>query len=206
MKIPGVAMLLLLLLFCGCTENRGQDMNASNETSINSTNQTLPPQEWVRYAAPAFSFEYPSNMKTRTQPGLFTAIHALQSGQTGEVMIVTYFNTSAVYGPNRDKEFRDQPSRATSDFLVADQANDSAGVLSNALSVGEMRTFAVMENAFAAEVPFKTGFNTNKTYEGYAIDLYIPERSTHAKVRIFALDKARADAMERQFLLSLRPE
>jgi len=121
-------------------------------------------------------------------------------------MVVLYFNTSAVYGPNRDKEFRAEPSRATSDFLVMDRINDSAGILSSAYYVGEMRTFAILENAFAAEVPFKTKFNANKTYQGYAIDLYIPERSIHAKVRIFALDQVRVDAMKQQFLLSLRPE
>jgi len=221
--IPLLALLLLVICLFGCIENRGQDASASgnvtnpanasvsaNTTNIttNATNTAPPASEWKRFNATAFSFEYPANMKIQTQPGIFTGIHELQGqpGQTGEVMVVLYFNTSAVYGPNRDKEFRDEPSRATSDFLNTDKANDSAGILSNAYSIGEMHTFAILENAFAAEVPFKTKFNANKTYEGYALDLYIPERSTHAKVRIFALDQERADAMERNFLLSLRPE
>lgn len=205
-----LALIILALCLSGCTENRGQDANASNNAT-NLTNITVappPPPEWLRFNATAFSFEYPANMNAEAQPGVFTGIHELrgQPGQTGEVMVVLYFNTSAVYGPNRDNEFRAEPSRATSDFLIMDRINDSAGILSSAYYVGELRTFAILENAFAAEVPFKTKFNANKTYEGYAIDLYIPERSIHAKVRILALDQARADAMKRQFLLSLRPE
>lgn len=221
-------VLLLPLLLLGCislgsrmanvseNETGGQEPGAANATPpstpnmTNLTNQTSPPPEpWERYNATGFSFEYPAGMALDTGLGIFTGTRELQGqpGQTGEIMIVSYLNTTAVYGANRDASFRAAPSQAAADFLAQDRKNDPAGVLQLAYEIGDMATFGIARDAFAAEVPFKVRFSpSGRTYSGYALDVYIPERSLHAKVRILAIDEDRAKDMRDRFLLGFRVE
>jgi len=217
-------MILLVLVSVGCTGRQLPQDNISNVAPSNVTNQTanqstnntnqtanytIPPSEWKRFTAPSFSFEYPADMAVQTTPGIFTGTHELkgQPAQTGELMIVTYLNTTVVYGPNRDDEFKAMPSEATANFLRDDAINDSAKLLSMAYYKGSMTTFTITGDGVVAEMPFKIRFgDSNKTYNGYAFDLYVPDLSLHAKARMIALDQSRVDSMRDQFLLSFRPE
>lgn len=188
--------------------------NQSGNISGNATNQTPPvppPKLYERYMAKGFSFEYPINMTIQesrsSYGGIFTGTHEFD-GQTGEIVIVSYVNVTSVYGVNKEAILKAQPTKAASDFLIADKRSDPAGsLLSGAYEVGEIATFGVARDGHAAESPFKIRFGgSNKTYAGYALDIYVPERSLLAKVRIVALDSAKAKAIRDNFLLSFRIE
>lgn len=199
--------------------NMTHDTEAGNQTNIteikNETNQTQPPaspKTYERYTARGFSFEYPANMTVQSSngsvSGIFTGTHELQGGQTGEIMIVTYLDTKATYGANKDEIFRDNPTKAASDLLLADKKNDPAGsLLSKAYEVGEISTFSIARDGYGAEVQFKIKFaDSNKTYTGYAISIYVPERSLQIRMRVIALDSTKAKEIKDNFLLSFRLE
>jgi hypothetical protein len=190
-------------------QNASQD--AGQNITQNETNQTLipPPKTHERYVAEGFSFEYPINMAAQqsngSNGGIFSGTHNID-GRTGEMLIVTYINTSSVYGMNKEEIFRTNPTKTASDFLVEDKASDPAGnMLNKAFDVGNITTFGLARDAFGAQLPFKIRFgDSNITYTGYALSVYIPERSIHAKVRIVALDSGLAESMRDDFLLSFR--
>lgn len=191
------------------TQNATQ--NATNVTQ-NGTNQTIlepPPKLYERYDAKGFNFEYPINMAIQESKsgygGIFTGTHEI-GGKTGEILIVSYINTTQVYGANKEAILRAEPTRAASDFLVQDERADPAGgLLQQAYLVGNLSTYGLARDAHVAEVPFKLRFsNSNVSYSGYALSIYIPERSVHAKVRIVALDPNLADGIRDNFLLSFR--
>jgi hypothetical protein len=100
------------------------------------------------------------------------------------------------------------PTKAASDFLAADKRTDPAGsFLSSAYETGEITTFSVARDGHVAEAEFKIRFGgSNKSYTGYAMDIYVPERSLLAKVRIIGLDADKATAIRDNFLLSFRME
>lgn len=208
-----VLCVVLLLSLVGCLgiggpTNVTTNVTQNNTTNItqsatNQTNQTMP-SPWQRYAAQTFSFEYPADMEPEASPGIFTATSTLD-GQTSEVLIVTWLNTSAVYGANQDEIFKDNPTKAASDLLSGDLVQDPAGVLDRAYDVGGTSTFSISRDAYVAEVPFKMRFaGFTSAYTGRALNLYIPERSTLVRVRIMALDPAVAEAIRNHFLLSFK--
>lgn len=214
----GISILLFLLLL-GCTGttepgnatenhtdippgNATENLTPGNFTGGNITNQTPAP----RYLAPAFSFEYPSGMTVEESRALFTATSAL-GGQTRELVIASYLDTEATYGPNQDELFRRAPTRAASDLLQGDLFLDPLDILDRAHDVGETSTFSISRDAYVATASFKfrpEGFSS--VYTGHAFDIYIPERSTLVRVRLMALDPAVAESMKSQFLLSFRVE
>lgn len=200
MKVLGI--LLIILLVFGCTS----PVTIANITDITNLTNQSPTGEWVRYTAIGFSFEYPSNMITQQGNGIFMAQSDL-NGTTGGVLVVTYFNTSVVYGENKDNIFKENPTKTASDFLIEDKEDDEANFLDQAYEVGNASTFSIGRDAYVAEVPFKIRFSGfRSTYTGYALDLYTPERSIHAKVRIIALDPEVAKKIKDRFLLSFRIE
>lgn len=175
-------------------------------------NETLQPPIYERYYANGFSFEYPIGMSVDdsegSTSGIFSATRELSGGQTGEIMIVTYRNTSAAYGKNQDDIFKNDPTLAASDFLEESiEEDDVGGLLNDAYLIGEMTTFAIARDGVVAEVPFKIRFgDSNKSYAGHAAELYIPERSLHLKFRVIALDPANAESIYDNFVLSFRLE
>jgi len=90
---------------------------------------------------------------------------------------------------------------------LEDQEDDPAQLLSDAYEIGNLSTFAIVRDAYVAEVPFKIRFSdTGPTYTGYALDLYAPERSLHVKFRVIALNPQIAEDLRDRFLLSFRLE
>ncbi len=188
--------------------------NLSANDTMNDTNQSIqpePPKTTERFVAKGFSFEYPLNMviqqSNSTQSGVFSGTHNID-GKTGEILLVSYFNTSLVYGGNKEAILQANPTKAASDFLVADKKSDPVGgLLTSAYEVGNITTFGLARDAFAAQAPFRIRFGgSNTSYSGHAISIYIPERSMHVKVRIVALDSNLASTMRDDFLLSFRIE
>lgn len=200
-------LILAGLLVAGCIDlgERGNQTNVSQPNVTNITNDTVPaPKEWTRYQASGFSFEYPSNMDVQESKGIFTGTHTLKSG-TGEMLVVVYVNTVETYGENRDKAMRETPSQAASDLLKEDLQDDPAQLLDKAYEIGNITTYAISRDAQMAEVPFRIRFSDSETrYHGYALSLYAPERSLHAKIRIIAIDPSKAEAIRDNFLNSFR--
>jgi hypothetical protein len=234
--LPFIAAILPFILLLGCIslgEQMGNstNTNATNTTEAppasgngtqnqsgtnatqNATNQTIPepPKLYERYVAKGFSFEYPINMTTQesrgSYGGIFTGTHEFD-GQTGEIILVSYINITSVYGLNKEEILKSNPTKSASDFLIQDKSADQAGsFLNNAYEVGEIGNFGVARDGYVAEAPFLIRFGgSNKTYTGYALDIYVPERSLLAKVRVIALDSDKAEAMYDNFLLSFRIE
>ncbi|MDD5171509.1 MAG: hypothetical protein PHF60_00550 [Candidatus ainarchaeum sp.] len=211
MKAIPATVILSLLLF-GCISMGEQALNESNETQQNVTppvinetnqsNQTIPPpKQWERYDAGEFSFEYPGNMVTSIIRGKFMGAHASE-GLTTERMAVSYINTSATYGANKDGIFKDNPSKTAADFLIQDEETDPLGILDDAYWTGEVATFTISRDVYAAEVPFKLRSSASAIYSGYAISIYAPDLSLHVKVRILALDPDQAEKIRNNFILS----
>jgi hypothetical protein len=219
MRAIVIAFTVILLLGC-ISFNRGTQ-NASNNTTVqpppnltnvsNTTNQTAPPPKiYERYNASAFSFDYPLGMSLQNtsdaHSGIFSGTHEA-GNQTFEVLIVTYVDTLYVYGKNKDDIYKLDPSKASSDFLLQDQHQDSAAVLDRANWTGNISTYSIARDGGAAEMPLRIYFSgEQQAYSGYAIDIYMPERSTLIRARIIALDPAKADAIRQEFLLSFRAE
>ena len=179
----------------------------------NETESPLPPPPTAeRYFAPGFSFEYPIGMSVEDSKGstngIFSASKELSAGQTGEIIVVTYMDTLATYGQNQDDIFKNDPTIAATDFLEGDMEEDPAGaLLHNAYLTGNISTFAIARDGVAAEIPFKIRFgDSNKSYSGYAADLYISERSLHIKFRVIALDPEKAESIYEDFVFSFRLE
>ncbi len=205
MKI--VYLLAFAILLFGCTEveDRSNETNVSNVTNItNVSNQTAAPSQWVRYNASGFSFEYPKNMDVQESTGIFSGENQI-NGQTGELLIVVYYNTVKTYGENKDKIFQANPSLAASELLEDDMESDPAQILDNAKSYGNISTFSLSRDAYVSEIPISTTFSgTTGKFSGYALSMYAPERSLHVKVRILARDSSKADGIRDNFISSFR--
>ena len=205
MKI--VYLLAFAILLFGCTEveDRSNETNVSNITNItNVSNQSAAPSQWARYNASGFSFEHPINMDVQESTGIFTGDHQV-NGQTGELLIVVYYNTVKAYGENKDKIFRADPSLAATELLEDDMESDPAQILDDADSYGDVSTFSISRDAYLSQVPVTTTFSgSSGKFTGYALSLYVPERSLHAKVRVLARDPEKADDIRDRFLSSFR--
>jgi len=230
-----VALFLSVILLSGCliksneggtgaanntqNQNTTPTVNPTNTTPQNITNQSVSgnvtqnvtqnvtlPSTWARFYFPDFSFEYPMDMKTSNSSGLFAGQHDLDDN-TGEVMVVSVIDTVKTYGDNYDKDYQSHPTQAAADFLTQDKKNDPAGLLDNAYQFGNITTYAFGRDAYAAELPFDIHFQGfQNRYTGYAISMYIPERSKQVRVRIIALDPAVADAIRTTFIDTFRME
>ncbi len=227
------AALLSAILLLGCISMGGEVLgNSSNQSADNAsagapepqpqppaengTNATEappppppPPKLYDRYDGNGFSFEYPANMSVKLSSGGYGGIFSATSdigGQTGEMVLATGVNTTAVFGKNREEIFRADPTKAASDFLQQDARDDPlGGVFEDAYETGPIKTFGIARDGFAAQAPFKIRFGgSNRTYFGHAVDIYVPERSLLMKARILALDSEKADAIRDNFLLSFR--
>jgi len=213
-----VIVLAALLLASGCISLGERTAPADNLSGMESPEENdtgvpePPPPVENRYQANGFSFTYPAGMDIEeskgSSSGIFSGSKQLVSGQTGEIFIVTYLDTEAVYGANQDDIFKDDPTKAASDFLQEDMEEDQAGgLLSSAYDVDEQSTFAIARDGAVAEATFKIRFgDSNKSYSGYAMDIYVPERSLHVKMRALALDPQQAESIRDGFLLSFRLE
>lgn len=207
------AIFALMFLVLGCISLEGRDnvtednITADNVTGPIQENQTVVGSaQWERYTAPPFSFEYPANMKTQESRGIFTGTHDLD-GQTAEIVVVVYMDTISVYGLNQDKVFKGNPTKAASDFLLEDMEADPAQLLSEAYEIGNITTFSIVRDAYVSEIPFRARFSaTGPSYQGYALSLYVPERSLHIKFRVVALDSETADDIKDKFISSFRIE
>lgn len=217
------ALFIAALLLLGCISfDRGQ--NITNNTSVqppppnitnatNTTNQTPPPpppKVYERFNASGFTFDYPINMAIQNTSGahggIFSGTHE-EGNQTFEIMVVTYVDTVYAYGKNKDDLYKLDPPRAASDFIQQDRNQDGASILDHANWTGPITTYSIARDGGAAEVPLKIYFaDQSQAYSGYAIDIYMPERSTLIRTRIVALDPGKADAMKQQFLLSFRAD
>lgn len=220
-----LALFIAAVLLLGCISfDRGQGQNGTNNTTssppppnvtnaTNATNQTAPPPPpkiYERYNASGFSFDYPLDMavqaSTGAHGGIFSGTHDV-GNRTFEVMAVTYVDTLYTYGKNKDDQYKLDPSKAASDFIQQDRNQDSAGVLDRANSTGPITTYSISRDGGAAEVPLKIYFGGSaEAFSGYAIDIYMPERSSLIRVRIIALDPSKADSIKQQFLLSFRAD
>jgi hypothetical protein len=205
MKI--VYLFALAILLFGCTEvtDRSNETNSSNVTNMtNISNQTAAPSEWVRYNASGFSFEHPSNMDVQESTGIFTGDHQI-NGQTGELLIVVYYNTVKNYGENRDKVFQENPSVAASELLEEDRKSDPAQILEDVETYGEVTTYSLSRDVYSSEAPISTTFSgSTKKFTGYAISMYAPERTLHLKVRVLARDATKAEDIRDRFISSFR--
>ena len=201
-----VPLFLAFLLFgCISGEQRAEENITGNETVANQTQEFQPPSiQWARYNSSYFSFEYPAYMEARGGAVDFIATKEVDGRET-ETIIVAYLNTTAVYGKNRDKILKENPSQAASELLYDDMEDDFAVILSDADEIGNATTYAIARDGYVAEVPF-TYTQDSSVYTGYALNVFIPERSVDAKIRIYTLDPDKARAMRDQFLLSFRIE
>ncbi len=203
MRILAIFVLSLLVLGCLSPEERANVTDVTD--NVTQANQTMPAQ-WKRYNTTYLSFEHPANMEVQEASGIFTGTHDLD-GQTAEILVVVYLDTYAAYGANKDRIFRQNPTKAASDFLIEDQEEDPAQLLSEAYERGNISTFAISRGAFVAEVPFRIRFSsTGPRYTGHALSLYVPERSLHVKFRVIALDPEIAEDIRDRFLLSFMLE
>ncbi len=216
------ALFIAAVLLLGCISfDRGGGQNNTTAPSpppnltnlTNGTNQTAPPpppKVYERYNASGFSFDYPTDMvvqpSTGAHGGIFTGTHEV-GNRTFETMIVTYVDTVYAYGKNKDDQYKLDPSKAASDFIQQDRNQDSASILDRANYTGDITTYSISRDGGAAEVPLKIYFGDSvEAFSGYAIDIYMPERSMLIRTRIIALDPDKADAMKQQFLLSFRAD
>ena len=220
MRFLGLLAALILLFGCISFGERGNEstvppspnvtMNESNNSNVTTPPPPPPSNPYKRYNATGFSFEYPADMAFQDsatgKSGIFSAKHET-GGQTYEVMILTYMDTIAAYGVNKDEIFRDNPSKAASDILEMDKVSDSAGVLDRASEIGDTTVFSIDRGTYGARAPFKIKVGDgNRTFSGYALSIYVPERSLHVKVRIFAVDPDKAEDIMQNFLLTFRLE
>jgi hypothetical protein len=200
-----MAVLCTLLLLFGCIDLGGEE-NVTEENVTNLTNYTPKQNLWERYNATEFSFEYPSNMDVVKSEDTFNGTHSL-NGETGEMMVVYYYNTVDTYGPNKDKVMQKNPSVAASDLLSDDLEDDPTLLLDNAEELSNISAYSLSRDTMVAEISFKLRLsNSSPKYDGYALSLYVPERSLHTKVRIIAKDPARSKKIRDNFLLSFRIE
>ena len=196
-------------------QNASSPQNPANTTLQNTTNPSVSgnatqnatiPSTWARFYFPDFSFEYPMDMKITNSSGLFAGQHDLDD-TTGEVMVVYVIDTAKTYGDNYDKDYQSHPTQAAADFLTQDKKNDPAGLLDKAYQYGNLTTYAFGRDAYAAELPFDIHFQGfQNRYTGYAISIYVPERSKQVRIRIIALDPAVADAIRTTFTDTFRME
>ena len=223
-------LLLIPLMLIGCislggqlTENGTQNVSLENQTQNNASTtqqnisqnisqnmtQNITPNASIRFNASGFSFDYPSDMKIETKGaatgGIITLTHMLD-GTTGELMALSYVNVTKAYGQNREKIWKSNPTKAAADYLAQDKQSDSMGFFMKASYLGEITTFAIGRDIYAAEMPFSLKLNSGTTYAGYALTFYIPERSLIIDVRIMALDPEKAKMIRDNLLLSLRLE
>lgn len=198
--------LIVLFILFGCISlgERTEENVTENITEANETEEIPPPPQWERYNATYFSFDYPASMEAKGGAADFIATRDV-NGMNMETMVVAYLDTVETYGENKDKIFKERPSQAASELLYADIKDDFLVLLSDAETVGNVSTYSIARDAHAAEVPF-TIKQDSFTYSGYAIDLYIPEKSVHAKIRMISFYPEKAKAMRDQFLLSFRIE
>lgn len=220
--IVAASLLLFGCLMGGTEENTTENVTVANDTQdnimvlinasdvndtinvTNMTNVTEPEPKWERYDAGDFSFEYPINMETQEANGLFTGEHVISTG-TGEILVVMFYNTSKVYGENQDKEFRERPSETATDLLMDDMEEDPIQMLDDAYDIGEISEFSIARDAHVSHTTFKIKFgDSDKTYYGHAISIYVPAYSLHIKYRGIALNSQLSDNMKNQFLLSFR--
>ena len=215
--------LLLPLMLLGCitlgermTNETNQTYNESNQTingtineTANQTNQTVSPSATSRFSASGFGFDYPINMDIDSEEtaagGVFTGVHSI-GGRTAETLAVVYVNVTKAYGANREAILLADPTKAASDFLIKDRESDSMGFFMKASYLGDITTFGIRRDVYGAQMPFTLMLNSGTVFSGYAMSLYIPERSIVLNVRIIALDSAKAKQIRDNLLLSLRLE
>lgn len=230
-----VSMLLILALsvfsISGCIikgddTNQTQNVTASPADSSNATvappppgNTTISPPEsnatanntpammlFTRHYFKDFSFEYPSSLNISNSTSVFAGQHDLE-GSTGEVMVVSVIDARKVYGDPADKDFKGDPSKAVADFLIQDKKDDPSNLLDQAYEYGDVSTFSIGRDAYVAELPFSIHFSGFQSrYAGYAISMYIPERSLQVRARIIALDPLVAKTMRDTFIGTFRME
>ena len=202
-----IYLLAFAILLFGCTEvpDRTNETNVSNLSNTTNTSAPAPaPPDTERYYASGFSFEHPLNMEVQESTGIFSGEHQV-NGQTGELLIVVYYNTVKGYGENKDKVFRADPSLASTTLLEADLESDPAQILDDVDSYGEISTFSLSRDTYVSEVPITTTFSgSSGKFSGYALSMYVPERSLHLKVRVLARDSSKADDIRDDFVSSFR--
>ncbi|MFH1785232.1 MAG: hypothetical protein ABH842_02285 [Candidatus Micrarchaeota archaeon] len=196
-------IILLPLLLCGCTEEIVfTPLDPAPAPLLNQ------PSVWSHYSNEIFSFDHPGNIVTTSQPGTLSGVHYLPSPysyQPAESINLVYINTTEEYGENQDEIFKDNPTKFATDFLLDDIELDSMNTLLRADRIDSPTQFTVAQKYYVAESYFElTDFNT--TYAGYAMSIYIPEKSIHVNIRVLALDSQIAFNIKEAILRSLRLE
>ncbi len=217
MRLLAIMLSALLLLGCITMGNEG-NQGGGNDTAQPGQNTTQPAtngtgqgnqtgpsqQQWVRYNAGDFSFEYPEGMVTNAITGKFMG--ASRSGNlTTERMMLSSLNTLRTYGANKDEIFKANPGKAASDFLLQDADEDPLGLLDNGQTTGELSTSTIERDVYVSQMPF-TLRSGGVTYSGHAISMFVPARSLYVRARILATDPDRAEAIRDNFILSFRLE
>ncbi|MBN1170479.1 hypothetical protein JXA56_05625 [Candidatus Micrarchaeota archaeon] len=197
-------LVVMAILLFGCVSAQTEQA----ETDVIETNVSTPPPvvekpKLAHFTTLEFAFQYPPDMEVQESKGHFSGIKIINN-QPAEMLEVVYLNTVTEYGPNKNRILNENPSKGASDLLREDVLNDSMGYL-NGAELGQITTFSIQRDAYSAEVPFKTTLNGTK-YAGYALSLFIPERSLHLKLRILATDPARAKQIRDDFVFSFRLE
>jgi uncharacterized protein YceK len=192
------------------TQNTSATQNASQNLTQNETQNLSVPaynrsKDWSRFSSKDFSFEAPASMNMsevrQGSGGVITGERNLPE-RTAEILTIRYLNVSWTYSKNRDEELKSNPTKAAADFLAEDKKNDTMGFFMKASSMGDISTFAIGRDVYIAEMPFMLRMNSDANYTGYAMDIYVPERSLRIDVRILALDPATAKSIRDNFLLS----
>ena len=197
--------MIFLLLGCIGAEGRSNETVEIPQENITKEEPVIE-DNTIRHFAGEFSFKYPDNMETEATETFFRGTHNFE-GQTYEVLIVSHLDTKNAYGVNADESFKVNPIHAVTDFLEEDIEDDPNEILQHATEYGDVSTYFIVRNAAVAEVPFKLRFPSSQvSYNGYAIDIYIPERSQHVKARILGIDQKKADQIKEDFLLTFRVE
>jgi len=183
----------------------------ANNTTVspppaNITANITPVISFTRHYFRDFSFEYPVSLNVSNSSNVFAGQHDLE-GSTGEVMVVSVIDTKKVYGDPADRDFKGDPSKASADFLIQDKKDDPSNLLDLAYEYGEVSTFSIGRDAYVAQLPFSIHFSGFQSrYTGYAIDMYIPERSLEIRARIIALDPVVGKTMRDTFIETFRME
>jgi hypothetical protein len=197
-------LLLLAIFLCGCVDtNRGNvSINVTSNLTINTTDanvtQNISPP-WPRYSTSAFSFQYPPEMNMSEAKNGSNGLITGYFSQPLSELAIRYVDTLATYGAAKDFDFKTNPTKAASDFLIQGKEQDAMGFFMTANATADISTFTIGTDAFCAELPFTSG-----TGYGYALTMYIPSRSMFVDVRILAADPSSAKSTLDSFVYGFR--
>jgi hypothetical protein len=204
-------LVLLLVLFAGCTQQVGQapsQQQTQPPTTPGTHIQTPPPSQpvqppeagWDTYRNIGITFQYPAGMKVTeslsSYPGYATI--AIQGGaQNNDVIIIAFVNlTGTDYG---------NPLDAAENTLTSDSnaIKDPLGLLHQATQKGDISKYESANGLATAERTFSIA-KGNITLYGYALELYDDANKAAYGVRILSINQSQSQEMKNTFISTFK--